>query len=109
MECIFCKVIKKEIPSNIVYETKKIIGFKSIQPKAKTHILIVPKKHIISVKYLKKEDRTLIGELILAAQKIAKKNKLKGYKLIFNVGRQGGQVIPHLHLHLLSGKLVGFP
>lgn len=109
MDCIFCKIIKRGIPSDIVFETDKVIAFKDIRPKAEVHILIVPKRHIISVNHLKKGDKVLIGELILASQKIAKEKKLKGYKLIFNVGREGGQLIPHLHLHLLSGKLVEFP
>jgi len=109
MECLFCKIIKREIPSDIVYETDKVIVFKDIHPKAKFHLLILPKKHIISVDHLKKEERELMGELILTAQKIAKENKLRGYKLIINVGRQGGQLIDHLHLHLLSGKEIELP
>jgi len=108
-KCIFCKIIKKEIPLDIVFESKDIIAFYDIHPKAKIHILILPKKHIVSVKHLKEKDKELIGKIILTAQKIARKKKLKGYKLIINVGSQGGQLIPHLHLHLLSGKLVGFP
>jgi histidine triad (HIT) family protein len=109
MECIFCKIIKKEIPSEIVYETDKVIVFKDIHPKAKIHLLILPKKHIISVNHLKETDKELMGELILSAQKIARGKKLKGYRLIINVGREGGQLISHLHLHLLSGKKIELP
>jgi histidine triad (HIT) family protein len=109
MECIFCKIIKKEIPSDIVYETNKVIVLKDIHPKAKIHLLILPKKHIISVNHLKEADKELIGELILSAQKIARGKKLKGYRLIINVGREGGQLISHLHLHLLSGKKIKLP
>jgi histidine triad (HIT) family protein len=109
MECIFCKIIKKEIPSDIVYETDKVIVLKDIHPKAKIHLLILPKKHIISVNHLKETDKELTGELILSAQKIARGKKLKGYRLIINVGRQAGQVISHLHLHLLSGKNIELP
>ena len=109
MDCLFCKIIKKKLPSDIVYESDSVIAFKDIHPKAPIHLLILPKKHIPTVDHLKKEDRELMGELILAAQKIAKEKKLKGYKLIINVGRGGGQLIDHLHLHLLSGKLLELP
>jgi len=104
MKCLFCEIAKKEKPADIVYEDNKFIAFKDIHPKASFHILIVPKKHIASVDHLKIEDKSLMGELILVAQKIARQNNLKGYKLLINVGREGGQIIDHLHLHLLSGK-----
>lgn len=106
MSCIFCKIADKEIKANIVYEDKKIMAFKEIEPKAPLHLLIIPKKHIFSVDSLKSRDKELIGELILAAQKIAKENGVSktGYRLIFNVGRDAGQTIKHLHLHLLGGK-----
>lgn len=100
--CLFCKIINKEAPSEIVYEDDKVIAFKDINPKAPIHLLIVPKKHIPSVDHLEIEDKTLMGELILAAQKIAREKNLKGYRLQINVGRPAGQIIDHLHLHLLA-------
>lgn len=105
MKCIFCQIINKEMPSEIVYEDAQIIAFKDIHPAAPVHILIVPKKHIPSVNHLTAEDKNLIGHLFLVTQKIARKTSLakKGYKLAFNVGRGGGQIIDHLHLHLLGG------
>ncbi len=105
MNCIFCKIIKGDIPSEIIYEDKGFIVFKDIKPKAPIHILIVPKRHIISVNHLTKRHKDLVGELFLLAKKVAKIVKLdkKGYKLVFNVGRGGGQMIDHLHLHLLGG------
>lgn len=109
MDCLFCKIIKKELPSDIVYEDDNVIAFKDVHPKAPIHLLILPKKHIPTIDHLKKEDRELMGELMLVVQKIAKKKKLKGYKLIINVGRGGGQLIDHLHLHLLSGKPIKLP
>jgi len=109
MECLFCKIIKKEIPSEIIYENDKVIVFKDIHPKAEVHLLILPKKHIVSVNHLEEEDKELMGELISTAQKIAKEKKLTGYKLIINVGREAGQIIDHLHLHLLSGKKIELP
>lgn len=106
MECIFCKIAKKEIPSEIVYEDEKILAFKDIKPITPIHILIIPKKHILSVNHLEKRDRELIGELFLVAQKLARESKIDktGYRLIFNVGKDSGQTVDHLHLHLLGGK-----
>ncbi len=101
--CLFCKIINKKIPAEIIYDNEKIIVFKDINPKAPIHFLIVPKKHIISINHIKIKDKDLLGELFLVAQKIAKKNKIKGYKTVFNVGREGGQLIDHLHLHFLGG------
>lgn len=102
MDCLFCKIIKKELPSEIVYEDDKILAFKDINPRAPVHFLIVPKKHIPSVDHLEFQDKELMGDLILAAQKIAKEKKLRGYRLQINVGRSAGQIVDHLHLHLLS-------
>lgn len=107
--CLFCKIINKEVPSDIVYEDEKIIAFKDINPKAPVHLLILPKKHIPSVNHLKKEEGELMGELMLVAQKLAQQKKIKGYKLIINVGQEGGQIIEHLHMHLLSGKPIRLP
>ena len=108
-DCLFCKIINKELPSDIVYEDNKVIAFKDMHPKAPVHLLILPKKHIPSVDHLEIGDKTLMGELILTAQKIVKEKNLKGYKLVINVGRNGGQLLDHLHLHLLSGKPIKMP
>lgn len=103
--CIFCKIIKREIPTEMVYENKNFIVFKDISPRAPTHVLIVPKKHIVSINHLKEEDKGLMGELFLVTKKIARNLEInkKGYKLVFNVGKGGGQLINHLHLHVLAG------
>ena len=90
------------MPSDILYEDDKIIAIKDINPKAPVHLLIIPKKHIPSVDHLAVEDKTLMGEMILTAQKIAKEKDLKGYKLVINVGREAGQLVDHLHMHLLA-------
>ena len=105
MDCIFCKIIKGEAPAEIIYQDENFIAFHDIHPKAPIHILIVPKKHVISVNHLKKEDKELTGELFLVASKIAHIAEIRdsGYKLVFNVGRGGGQLVDHLHLHLLGG------
>ena len=105
MDCVFCKIIKKEVPAEIVYEDEKIIVFKDIKPLAPLHLLIVPKKHIPSVDHFKAQDKELIGEIFLTAKKVAREQGVanSGYKLVFNVGKGGGQIINHLHLHLLGG------
>ncbi|MEK7519367.1 MAG: histidine triad nucleotide-binding protein [Patescibacteria group bacterium] len=102
MDCLFCKIVNKEMPSEMVYEDENFVAFKDIRPKAPLHFLVVPKKHIHSVDHIEVEDKSLMGELILAVQRIAREKNLKGYKLQINVGREGGQEIDHLHLHLLS-------
>jgi histidine triad (HIT) family protein len=101
-DCIFCKIANKKLPAEFVFESENIVAFPDINPKAKVHILIVPKKHIESVKTLQEIDKNLIGEMFLAVQKIAKDQNLEGYKLIINVGKDGGQLVDHLHLHLVS-------
>lgn len=102
--CIFCKIAAKKKTADIVYENDKVVGFRDINPKAPVHILIVPKKHIPSIKDAGEGDRDMLGEILLTAKIIAKEQKIdEGYKLVFNAGRKGGQVIDHLHLHLLGG------
>ena len=105
-DCLFCKIIKKELPSRIVYEDDNFFAFNDINPVAPIHILIIPKKHIPSVNSLTASDKELIGELFLVAQKIARAEKATetGYRLTFNVGENAGQTVEHLHLHLLGGK-----
>jgi len=104
MSCIFCKIINKEQPADIIYEDNKFIVFRDIKPSAPVHLLLVPKTHINSVNDLKKGDKELIGNLFLLAKKMAKEQKISnGYKLAFNVGRKAGQLINHLHLHLMGG------
>jgi histidine triad (HIT) family protein len=105
MDCIFCRIAKKEIPAEIVYEDELILAFKDIKPVAPVHILIIPKSHIPSVNHLAMEDKTLMGDLILAAQKIAKDRSVdkSGYRLVLNIGQDAGQTVDHLHLHLIGG------
>lgn len=101
-DCIFCKILNKEIPTEFIYEDDFCVIFKDINPKAATHLLIVSKKHIDSIAVLEESDSQIVGKMILAAKKIAKKLNLKGYKLLFNVGKDGGQEVFHIHLHLMS-------
>lgn len=104
-DCIFCNIARKEIPTTMITETDEIMVFKDIHPSAPIHLLVVPKRHIASVNELEERDKDLVGEMLLVAKEVAKSQGLdaRGYKLVFNVGRGGGQVIDHLHLHLLGG------
>jgi len=108
--CIFCDIINKKSPAKILYEDDEIIAFPDINPSAPVHILIIPKKHIKSANELEAENQVLLGKMILTAKKLAKENKIdqSGYRLVINTGKDGGQIIEHLHLHLLGGKKLGF-
>ncbi|OHA46861.1 MAG: histidine triad nucleotide-binding protein [Candidatus Taylorbacteria bacterium RIFOXYD2_FULL_36_9] len=101
--CLFCKIVAKEIPAEILFENKKLIILQDIKPSAPFHHLIIPKEHIQSVAHLEEKDRAIIADLFFAARDDAQKAGLKGYKTIFNIGREGGQIIDHLHLHLMGG------
>ncbi|GEM_PF-240372 len=103
VDCIFCKIAKKEVSSNVVYEDDQVMAFEDIKPSAPVHYLIVPKEHIQSIAHLEGNHRDILSKIIYAAKDLANKFGLKGYKLVFNVGKEGGQVIDHLHLHLLGG------
>lgn len=100
--CIFCKIIDKEIPAKIEYEDELCLCFHDINPRAKTHLLLIPKKHIATVKDITAEDETVMGRLITVASRMAKKFDLSDYKLLISVGDKAGQEIFHIHLHLLS-------
>lgn len=104
-ECFFCKIINKKVPAKIVYEDGDILAFKDIHPLAPFHILIIPKKHISEISEIKDEEQALMGKIILTAKKIADSLGISksGYKLLFRVGPDGGQEIPHIHLHLIGG------
>lgn len=106
MSCIFCKIINKEIESDILYEDEQVLAFKDIDPKAPVHVLIIPKKHILAVDHIESQDKELVGHLFLAAKAVAREQGVveTGYRLLFNVGRDAGQTVDHLHLHLIGGK-----
>ena len=108
-DCIFCKIINKEIPSTIVYEDDEIFAFKDIHPVAPVHILVIPKKHISSLVELSKEDEAVVGKIYTVINEIAKKEGIleKGFRVIVNCGEDGGQEVKHLHFHLLGGKKLG--
>ena len=105
-DCIFCKIIEKQIPTDILYETADIMAFADIEPKAPVHIVIIPKNHIPSINTLSEDNANLIGKMILAAKKLAETHDINetGYRLIMNCGPDAGQSVKHIHLHLLGGK-----
>jgi len=105
-DCIFCMIIAGEIPSDIVYQGEEIIAFRDINPLAPVHIQIIPRKHIVSVAELTDDEYHLVAEMVKVANHLAKKEGIaeSGYRLAMNCGKQGGQLVPHLHLHLLGGR-----
>jgi histidine triad (HIT) family protein len=105
-DCLFCKIIAGHIPADQVYEDEEFLGFKDIAPKAPVHILVIPKKHIANLEELEGEDAPLMGRLQLVLQKIARDQGLadSGYRIVNNCGRDAGQVVFHIHYHLLGGS-----
>lgn len=101
-DCIFCKIIAQEMPATLQYEDDKCVAFNDLYPKSRVHILVVPKKHIPTVHDIEDGEEKLMGHLIKVAKELAEKHSCVGYKLLFNVGKEGGQVIFHIHLHLLG-------
>ncbi|NLP36517.1 MAG: histidine triad nucleotide-binding protein [Firmicutes bacterium] len=107
--CIFCKIIRQEAPADVVYETEELLAFKDISPKAPVHVLVVPKKHLTSLDDLSAEDLQLAGKLLLGIKEVAARLGVSGgYKVLTNCGRAAGQVVDHLHFHLLAGKQFDF-
>lgn len=101
-DCIFCKIIGGKIPSKIIYEDERCVVFHDINPKSRIHLLIVPKKHIETVSKVTEEDYPLLAHLIKVANKLAKDEGTKGYQLLFNVGKEAGQIVFHVHLHMMG-------
>ncbi|MGE5473346.1 MAG: histidine triad nucleotide-binding protein [Ignavibacteriales bacterium] len=108
-DCIFCKIVKGEIPAKVVYEDDKVIAFEDIKPAAPIHILIIPKQHIDCVSSINEQNADVLSDIFLAINKIAQKLGIseRGFRVIVNNGAEGGQVVYHLHFHLLGGKSLG--
>jgi histidine triad (HIT) family protein len=101
-DCIFCKIRDGQIPSEKIHEDVFCYAVNDINPRAKTHILVIPTKHIATIAEMQEGDEEIVGHLVKVAKELAKKKGLSGYKLVFNVGKDGGQEIFHIHLHLMS-------
>jgi len=110
-DCLFCKIIAKEIPSKTVYEDEQAVAFEDINPQAPTHILVLPRKHIASLNEVTAAEATLVGHLHLVAAKLARERGIadSGYRTVLNNGRGAGQSVFHLHLHLLGGRGMRWP
>lgn len=108
-DCIFCKIIKREIPSTIVYEDEDVLAFRDIHPVTPVHVLVIPKKHIRSLAELTEEDEAIVGKIYTVINKIAKQEGIleKGFRVIVNCGEDGGQEVEHLHFHILGGTKLG--
>ena len=110
-ECLFCKMVSGVIPCDKVHENENVLAFRDIDPKAPTHILIIPKKHITTLNEINENDQDLLGELLLTAKKIAKDEGIdtSGYRTVFNCNSDGGQTVFHIHMHLLGGRQMAWP
>ena len=110
-ECLFCNMVSGAIPCDKVYENEYVLAFRDIDPKAPTHILIIPKKHIKTLNEINKNDQDLLGELLLTAKKIAKDEGIdtSGYRTVFNCNSDGGQTVFHIHMHLVGGRHMDWP
>ena len=106
MYCIFCDITAGKIPSDIIYQDEEVIAFRDINPQSPVHLLIIPKKHLTSLVQLTEREKTLMGHMVTVANQLAKDEGIaeSGYRLVINCGLQGGQLVPHLHLHVLGGR-----
>jgi len=110
-DCLFCRIIRREIPASIVYEDDRVLAFNDINPQAPTHVLLVPKRHIASLNDLTPGDDPLVGELHRRAAAIARERGIDagGYRTVFNTNRDAGQTVFHIHLHVLGGRPMQWP
>lgn len=110
-DCLFCKIIAKTIPATIIHEDEQVVAFRDISPKAPTHILVIPKKHITTINDIEIEDKQLLGHMIYTAKKLAMDEGLAedGYRLVMNCNEDGGQSVFHIHMHLLGGRPMSWP
>ncbi|MBA7621081.1 Purine nucleoside phosphoramidase [subsurface metagenome] len=106
MECVFCRIVAGELPSDTLYQDEQIMAFRDINPLAPTHVLIISKRHINSLADLSDDEAQIIGHMAEVANRLARQEGIarKGYRLVVSSGEDGGQVVPHLHMHLLGGR-----
>jgi len=106
MECIFCRIVAGELPNDTLYQDDQVMAFRDINPLAPTHVLIIPKRHITSLADINDDETSIIGHMVRVANQLARREGIaeKGYRLVVSSGEEGGQIVPHLHLHLLGGR-----
>jgi len=110
-DCIFCKIIKKEIPAKIVFEDEKLLAFEDIAPKAPIHILVIPKEHFVSLNEVPEDKKDILAEILHRARLIAREKGLaeRGYRIVLNIGKEAGQAVFHIHFHILGGRKMNWP
>lgn len=110
-DCLFCKIVARQISPNVVFESDHILAFRDINPQAPTHVLVIPKQHIATLNEAKPDDVRLLGELLLAAKQVAQQEGLseRGYRAVINCNRDAGQTVFHVHMHVLGGRAMGWP
>ena len=110
-ECLFCKIVRREIQASVVYEDDDVFAFNDVNPQAPTHVLVVPKRHIASLNDLSADDDQMVGELVRRAAAIAKDRGISagGFRTVFNTNREAGQTVFHIHLHLIGGRPMHWP
>jgi len=110
-DCLFCKIVKREVPASIVYEDDRVLAFNDINPQAPTHILVIPKQHVATLNDLSPDHDAMVGELVRRAAAIAKDRGLSagGFRTVFNTNREAGQTVFHVHLHLIGGRRLTWP
>ena len=111
VECLFCKIVAKEIPASLVFEDDQLLAFNDINPQGPTHVLIVPKRHIATLNDLAKDDDEIVGAMVRRAAAIAKDRGIQvgGFRTVFNTNRDAGQTVFHIHLHLIGGRSLAWP
>lgn len=111
MGCLFCNIVEKKIPADVVFENDAVVAFRDIRPMAPTHVLVIPKKHIAAIHDLVPEDAQTIGQVFTSAREVADKLGLtsEGYRLVVNDGENAGQTVFHIHVHLLGGRPLAWP
>lgn len=111
MACLFCSILEKKIPANVIYEDEHALAFRDINPQAPTHVLVIPKKHIGSIHEMEPGDVTIVGQTMLAARHVAEKEGLvkDGFRLVINDGEHAGQTVHHIHVHVLGGRALSWP
>ncbi|MDH5711673.1 MAG: histidine triad nucleotide-binding protein [Gammaproteobacteria bacterium] len=110
-DCLFCKILEGKIPCDKVYENEHVIAFRDINPQAPTHVLVIPRKHISTANDLTGDDKNIVGEMVLAAQAVAKQEGIEqvGYRMVMNCNEGAGQTVFHIHLHVLGGRALYWP
>ncbi len=110
-DCIFCRIVRGEIPADVVYRDELVTAFRDIEPMAPVHVLVIPVRHLQSTRDVELRDEPMLGRLLRVASVVAQQEGIAdlGYRLTINTGRDGNQLVPHLHLHVMGGRMFGWP